>query len=105
MPPLRVWALLIFTHFIIIALFLNSDTFGNATLDDCVWKRDRDVDLFSEDWLRQSDWEPSHETILLIHGYAGGDDTLPIIVLRDAMSTSMLRGRRTQPAPSSQVCG
>ncbi|VVC95620.1 unnamed protein product [Leptidea sinapis] len=116
MPPLRVWALLIFTHFIIIgvlsqrkpikeALFLNSDTFGNATLDDCVWKRDRDVcpdpnitlnlytesypfkkqvDLFSEDWLRQSDWEPSHETILLIHGYAGGDDTLPIIVLRDA---------------------
>lgn len=41
------------------------------------------VDLFTEDWLRQSSWEPSHETILLVHGYAGGDDTLPIIVLRD----------------------
>ncbi|XP_047509303.1 pancreatic triacylglycerol lipase-like [Pieris napi] len=87
------------------ALFLNSDSFGNSTLEDCVWKREREpcpdpnitinlyteaepekktVDLFSEDWLRQSSWEPSHETILLIHGYAGGDDTLPIIVLRDA---------------------
>lgn len=41
------------------------------------------VDLYSEDWLRQSGWEPSHETILIIHGYAGGDDTLPITVLRD----------------------
>lgn len=41
------------------------------------------VDLFSEDWLRQSAWDPAHETILLIHGYAGGDDTLPITVLRD----------------------
>lgn len=41
------------------------------------------VDLFSEDWLRQSTWDPAHETILLIHGYAGGDDTLPITVLRD----------------------
>ncbi|XP_072938794.1 pancreatic triacylglycerol lipase-like [Epargyreus clarus] len=87
------------------ALLLHSDMFSNATLDDCVWKREREpcpdenvtlhlyteaepvkkvVDLFSEDWLRQSSWEPSHETILLIHGYAGGDDTLPIIVLRDA---------------------
>ncbi|XP_026485519.1 pancreatic triacylglycerol lipase-like [Vanessa tameamea] len=87
------------------ALFLNSDLFNNATLEDCVWRREREpcpdpnvtlnlyteaepykkqVDLFSEDWLRQSSWEPSHETILLVHGYAGGDDTLPIVVLRDA---------------------
>ncbi|XP_069356150.1 pancreatic triacylglycerol lipase-like isoform X2 [Maniola hyperantus] len=77
----------------------------NSTMEDCVWRREREpcpdpnvtlnlyteaepfknkVDLFSEDWLRQSSWEPSHETILLIHGYAGGDDTLPIVVLRDA---------------------
>ncbi|XP_028172070.1 phospholipase A1-like [Ostrinia furnacalis] len=87
------------------ALFLHNDSFINATFEDCVWRRDREpcpdpnvslnlytesepvkkvVDLFSEDWLRQSGWEPSHETILLIHGYAGGDDTLPIAVLRDA---------------------
>lgn len=52
--------------------------------DSCVFNLPLfQVDLFSEDWLRQSSWEPSHETILLIHGYAGGDDTLPIVVLRD----------------------
>ncbi|CAG4972259.1 unnamed protein product [Parnassius apollo] len=87
------------------ALYLNNDVYGNASFEDCVWRREREpcpdasvslnlyteaepykkvVDLYSEDWLRQSGWEPSHETILLIHGYAGGDDTLPIIVLRDA---------------------
>ncbi|XP_013142423.1 PREDICTED: uncharacterized protein LOC106106393 [Papilio polytes] len=87
------------------ALYLNNDIYANASFEDCVWRRDREpcpdpnviinlytesepfkktVDLFSEDWLRQSGWEPSHETILLIHGYAGGDDTLPIVVLRDA---------------------
>ncbi|CAK1601242.1 unnamed protein product [Parnassius mnemosyne] len=87
------------------ALYLNSDVYSNASFEDCVWRREREpcpdanvslnlyteaepykkvVDLYSEDWLRQSGWEPSHETILLIHGYAGGDDTLPIIVLRDA---------------------
>ncbi|XP_049868055.1 pancreatic lipase-related protein 2-like [Pectinophora gossypiella] len=87
------------------ALLLHNDNFTNATFEDCVWRREREpcpdpdlklhlytegdlvkkvVDLNSEDWLRQSGWEPSHETILLIHGYAGGDDTLPITVLRDA---------------------
>ncbi|XP_053612245.1 pancreatic lipase-related protein 2-like [Plodia interpunctella] len=87
------------------ALYLHNDNFTNVSFEDCVWKRDREpcpdpdvflhlytaaepekkvVDLSSEDWLRQSGWEPTHETILLIHGYAGGDDTLPITVLRDA---------------------
>ncbi|GBO98573.1 hypothetical protein EVAR_142_1 [Eumeta japonica] len=42
------------------------------------------VDLHSEDWLRHSGWDVEHETVLLVHGYAGGDDTLPITVLRDA---------------------
>ncbi|XP_041988221.1 phospholipase A1-like isoform X2 [Aricia agestis] len=86
------------------ALFLNTDMF-NTTLEDCVWRRELEpcpdanvtinlyteaepfkhtVNVFSEDWLRQSSFDPSHETILLVHGYAGGDDTLPIIVLRDA---------------------
>ncbi|XP_014212403.1 lipase member H [Copidosoma floridanum] len=35
------------------------------------------------DWLRQ-DYEPSRENIILIHGYAGGKDALPMSVLRDA---------------------
>ncbi|XP_060803836.1 pancreatic lipase-related protein 2 [Amyelois transitella] len=87
------------------ALLLHSDNFTNVSFEDCIWKRDREpcpdpdvflnlyteaqpekklVDLSSEDWLRQSGWEPAHETVLIIHGYAGGDDTLPITVLRDA---------------------
>ncbi|KAH9629682.1 hypothetical protein HF086_001495 [Spodoptera exigua] len=87
------------------ALLLHNDAFGNATFEDCVWRRDKEicpdpdvnlhlyteadpvknvVDLSSLDWLRQSGWDPAHENILLIHGYAGGDDTLPIVVLRDA---------------------
>ncbi|XP_035433553.2 phospholipase A1-like [Spodoptera frugiperda] len=87
------------------ALLLHNDAFGNATFEDCVWRREKEVcpdadvnlhlyteadpvknvvDLSSQDWLRQSGWDPAHENILLIHGYAGGDDTLPIVVLRDA---------------------
>lgn len=35
------------------------------------------------DWLRNSAYNPEHENILLIHGYAGGDNQLPTVVLRD----------------------
>ncbi|XP_017771747.1 PREDICTED: phospholipase A1 member A-like [Nicrophorus vespilloides] len=43
------------------------------------------VDPKQSDWLRQTGYYDSNkEDILLIHGYAGGDDTLPIVVLRDA---------------------
>ncbi|KOC62970.1 Phospholipase A1 member A [Habropoda laboriosa] len=73
--------------------------------EDCVWRRgnDRDscpdpdirvflyannrprreLDSRESDWLRQ-DYDPTKENVLLVHGYAGGDDTLPISVLRDA---------------------
>lgn len=37
----------------------------------------------SSDYLRHSIWDPTKENIFLVHGYAGGDDTLPIVVLRD----------------------
>lgn len=40
-------------------------------------------DIEERNWLRNSGWNASKENILLIHGYAGGDDTLPINVLRD----------------------
>ncbi|XP_034171023.2 phospholipase A1 [Osmia lignaria lignaria] len=43
----------------------------------------RELDSRESDWLRQ-DYDPTRENVLLIHGYAGGDDTLPIAVLRDA---------------------
>lgn len=41
------------------------------------------VDSYQSDWLRQSIWDPTKDNVFLIHGYAGGDDTLPIVVLRD----------------------
>jgi len=41
------------------------------------------LDINQADWLRNSGWNPEQENIILIHGYAGGDDTLPIVVLRD----------------------
>ncbi|XP_031834606.1 phospholipase A1 [Nomia melanderi] len=43
----------------------------------------RELDSRSSDWLRQ-DYDPTKESVILVHGYAGGDDTLPIAVLRDA---------------------
>ncbi|KAK2579140.1 hypothetical protein KPH14_001310 [Odynerus spinipes] len=73
--------------------------------DNCIWRRgnDRDscpdpkvhvylytpghgrreLDSRESDWLRH-DYEATRENVFLIHGYAGGDDTLPISVLRDA---------------------
>ncbi|XP_025836374.1 lipase member H-like [Agrilus planipennis] len=36
------------------------------------------------DWLKGSIWNPYLDNVFIIHGYAGGDNTLPIVVLRDA---------------------
>lgn len=36
------------------------------------------------DWLRNSEWDPHKENIILIHGYAGSDNALPMSVLRDS---------------------
>ncbi|XP_055683716.1 phospholipase A1 member A-like isoform X2 [Lutzomyia longipalpis] len=91
------------------ALFLGDPTMYNNTMENCIWKRgnDRDqcpdpdmnmilytnngkiqrktvLDMDQADWLRNSGFNPEHESIILIHGYAGGDDTLPMVVLRDA---------------------
>lgn len=41
------------------------------------------LDMTQADWLRQSKLDPFKENIILIHGYAGGDNTLPTAVLRD----------------------
>lgn len=41
------------------------------------------IDITVTDWLRQSSWDSEKEDVLVVHGYAGGDDTLPIAVLRD----------------------
>ncbi|KAJ8968058.1 hypothetical protein NQ314_002497 [Rhamnusium bicolor] len=51
------------------------------------------VDYTQSDWLRQSIWDPTKEDVFLIHGYAGGDDVLPMVVLRDGAHTCGLISR------------
>ncbi|XP_072744224.1 phospholipase A1 [Anoplolepis gracilipes] len=86
---------------------IESGAAAEYNKDDCVWRRGNDRDVCpdpdvhvylytpgrprrildssgqSGDWLRQ-DYEPTRDNVILIHGYAGGDDTLPIAILRDA---------------------
>lgn len=86
------------------ALFLQNTTITNVTLRECPFRPINDprvcpdpdikfilynekgrqlVDISQSDWLRQSIWDPAKDDVLLVHGYAGGDDTLPMVVLRD----------------------
>ncbi|XP_034945415.1 phospholipase A1 member A-like [Chelonus insularis] len=73
--------------------------------DECLWRRndnrdpcpDPDIHIYlytpgkpkkeligkPSDWL-MIDYDHNKDNIILIHGYAGGDDTLPVSVLRDA---------------------
>ncbi|XP_041777422.1 phospholipase A1-like [Anopheles merus] len=95
-------------HLLAQALYLGDPDSFNTTREDCVWKRgngqdvcpDEDISIYLytsgivkdkfkfdhrlRDWLNNTEWDHSKENIILIHGYAGGDDTLPIAVLRDA---------------------
>lgn len=43
------------------------------------------VDPLQYDWLRNSAWNSDLDNIIIIHGYAGGDNLLPITVLRDGI--------------------
>lgn len=85
-------------------LFLHNRSISNKTVRDCTWRpinektvcpdpdvkyilyakgKKEAVDITVTDWLRQSSWDPEKDDVLIVHGYAGGDDTLPIAVLRD----------------------
>ncbi|XP_068897887.1 lipase member H-like [Tenebrio molitor] len=87
------------------ALYLHNASSSNLTLRDCSFRptdqrqrcpdpdiryilysgtKNQTVNYIQSDWLRQSIWDHTKEDIILIHGYAGGDGTLPMAVLRDA---------------------
>ncbi|XP_070506808.1 phospholipase A1-like [Chironomus tepperi] len=92
------------------ALYLGNPSVFNTTRDDCIWKHgnERDIcpdpdikvimytsfngknhakllfDMNEDYWLRMSSWNNTKENIILVHGYASGDDVLPMSVLRDA---------------------
>lgn len=44
------------------------------------------LDITQRDWLRNSGWDRDKENVILVHGYAGGEDGLPMSVLRDGKS-------------------
>lgn len=48
------------------------------------------LDITQRDWLRNSGWNRDKENIILVHGYAGGEDALPMAVLRDGKFPSDL---------------
>ncbi|XP_055308490.1 phospholipase A1 VesT1.02-like [Sitodiplosis mosellana] len=90
------------------ALFLGEPGLFNTTREDCVWKHVNDgdqcpdpditmtlfppkklhanakVDIAQRDWLRNSGWDREKENVILIHGYGGSVNALPMSVLRDA---------------------
>ncbi|KAJ8917671.1 hypothetical protein NQ315_005118, partial [Exocentrus adspersus] len=91
------------------ALYLHNFVNSNLTLRDCKFRpydakdmcpdpdiryylynkgERQPVDFSQSDWLRQSVWDSTKEDIFLIHGYAGGDDMLPMVMLRDAYITN-----------------
>lgn len=41
------------------------------------------LDITQRDWLRNSGWDRDKENMILVHGYAGSEDGLPMSVLRD----------------------
>ncbi|KAL3269415.1 hypothetical protein HHI36_008485 [Cryptolaemus montrouzieri] len=88
------------------ALYLHNTSISNLTLKDCTFRPDNNPRLcpdqeirfilytpdgsrrvFSyeqDDWLRQSEWDPDNDNVVVVHGYAGGDEKLPMAVLKDA---------------------
>lgn len=69
-------------------IYIATKALNVRNSEDSIWyiilsKLDED----ETNWLRMSAWNSSKENIILIHGYAGGDDILPMVVLRDAYLT------------------
>lgn len=45
--------------------------------------REAEIDMNSPAWLHSSSWNPSYETVVLVHGYGGTSDYLPTGILKD----------------------
>lgn len=59
--------------------------------------------MTQNDWLRNSGWDPEKETMILVHGYAGGEDALPMSVLRDG-KTMHLCSMGHQQKNNNKIC-
>ncbi len=50
------------------------------------------VNVSEANSLLQGDWDAQKHTIVLVHGYGGGHDTLPMSILRDGKSETLASG-------------
>lgn len=57
--------------------------FSAAAALEINFVRNLQLDITQRDWLRNSGWDRDKENMILVHGYAGGEDGLPMSVLRD----------------------
>ncbi|BES94926.1 Lipase [Nesidiocoris tenuis] len=98
-----------------LTLGLNNNGSANLSREDCIWRRGNDKDPCPDpdvhyyfypprdqrgknnresvkfetlSWVRESSHDPNKDTVILIHGYAGTSDILPMGVLRDAYLTN-----------------
>ncbi|KAK7575687.1 hypothetical protein V9T40_011973 [Parthenolecanium corni] len=60
----------------------NSTQQGHSCEGDDI--RAVEVDMKSPAWLHSSYWNPSHETVVLVHGYGGTAEYLPTGILKNA---------------------
>lgn len=75
-----------YTAFFLKHIFKNKETKCQSTR--CYEKKFHvvnkfQVDIAQRDWLRNSGWDQDKENMILIHGYGGAVDALPMSVLRD----------------------
>lgn len=86
------------------ALFLHNTVSSNKTIKDCIFRNYLDpeacpdpflkyviynggkkqtINYLEKDWVKKIIRDENKEDVFIVHGYASGDDTLPIVVLRD----------------------
>lgn len=53
------------------------------------------MDITQRDWLRNSGWDRDKENMILIHGYGGSVDALPMVVLRDGKLETVTNKKKT----------
>lgn len=61
------------------------------------------LDITQRDWLRNSGWDRDKENMILVHGYAGGEDGLPMSVLRDGKFAHLNRHHFPPTNPSENL--
>lgn len=59
--------------------------------------------MTQRDWLRNSGWDRDKDNMILIHGYGGSEDALPMSVLRDGIYLLKKNNSQTMQKLSKQL--